>query len=705
MNNEIYIRRQNKIILVPVKTKRRNPDKAPLATVLKNIERLGYTFSKDVIEVLSYYSSSKLHKLYKEILPTLKRLKGDHILHRPMYPDFPSQVMGADEAELYINALLHYFGDWIGVRILPEYEVSPRPSLLENTRLQVIGLGSEEEFKSIFTSLVGANTSISETDKEDLGWFLQFYKERILPSLPERIPQRENLAVLTASVIDFVPSHIPKIFTLYRTPTDVLRLAVSMSGGDVSLASNTKFRSFSRYHRRVLLSLLESTLGSEIEMFSHRGKWLRLGERLHPGETKHRKKFPKALKAFDRLRENKPSERSFNAKVESLLEQNKIQKVATLLSSNPGYFTRRLDQLTRKAKTAKTANAVVNKFSKVVNEVATPVLLQVSSHFRTRNGQTLRTFLPKGSLAKAFVVEGERPELDQQLCERISNICEQELVERWKKLPKLGKIYVDSSLKDFTVPFSQRSSSKALRTVSRGSKFDLGDKGTVRFFLYWKQAELNRTDIDLSAVMFSEDWNLVEQVSYTNLRSSKLNACHSGDITSAPDGASEFIDLDIKYALGKGARYITMNVYSFTGQTFCDIPECFAGWMTREEVNSGEIYDPKTVDNKIDLANEGTASIPLVLDLLERKVIWVDLALKSANSVWANNVHGSLNTVTLLTKSFVELKKPDLYTLFRLHGEARGQLVYSPEEADNVFSVDEGITPYDIEEIISEYLM
>ena len=38
--------------------------------------------------------------------------------------------MEAPAAELYVNALLHYLGDWIGARILPVCPAAERPPLI-----------------------------------------------------------------------------------------------------------------------------------------------------------------------------------------------------------------------------------------------------------------------------------------------------------------------------------------------------------------------------------------------------------------------------------------------------------------------------------------------------------------------------------------------------------------------------------------------
>ena len=151
--------------------------------------------------------------------------------------------------------------------------------------------------------------------------------------------------------------------------------------------------------------------------------------------------------------------------------------------------------------------------------------------------------------------------------------------------------------------------SRSLRTLVRGSKIAFPEKGdTIRFFLWWKEGEAGgkhtgRADLDLSAVLYGADWWYKERISYTYLRSAKYRACHSGDITSAPEGACEFIDIDVPSVLSYGGRYVMMSVNSYTRQRFSDLPECRAGWMMREHPNSGEVVnrDP-SMKEVVDLA-------------------------------------------------------------------------------------------------------
>ena len=135
-----------------------------------------------------------------------------------------------------------------------------------------------------------------------------------------------------------------------------------------------------------------------------------------------------------------------------------------------------------------------------------------------------------------------------------------------------------------------------------------------------------RVDIDLSAAMYDEDWQYKRTCILHELTFKNFKAYHSGDITSAPKGASEFIDFDIPSVLKYGGRYV-VNLLSYTDQPYKDLPECFTGWMVRQYPGSGEIFEPSTVQDKVDITADTQISIPVILDLKERKLIWTDLSL------------------------------------------------------------------------------
>ena len=205
----------------------------------------------------------------------------------------------------------------------------------------------------------------------------------------------------------------------------------------------------------------------------------------------------------------------------------------------------------------------------------------------------------------------------------------------------------------------------------------------------------------MSALALDTDSGFKTTIAYYNLKD--IGGYHSGDITSAPDGASEFIDIEISKFLKSGIRYVLMSVNSYTNQPYCDLPICFAGFMIRQFPNSGEIYEPLTVENKFDLTANTRIAIPIIIDLYERKVIWTDLSLMGDPST-NNNVHNNLSSVTIINKSMTTLTKPNLFDLFKLHIAARGERTFDIKEANTIFAIDNGIKPSDIDILVSEYL-
>lgn len=674
-------------------------------TIAKNFEELGYRCSLQLLKMLENSNIDDLINFYKAIVPVLQKVRGGHKSFNPMYPNFPKQVMEFSDAQLYNNAIKHYYASFISDLVdnteivwSPETDEKEKRAKMDEcvkklSKLTMLDVGSEDDFNNIFTQLVASNSSLSESDKEIVKWFCE--NRQVESLLPGKISQKETIAMLAGWLN--MPSYLIKYF---KTATDVLRLAVVLSGGDVSLAAPTKFIKFKRNIRKFILNAFEQCSVLTEDMLRRIEQFKRLGEIIHPGEYKER--YPKTFEAFQVLR-NKTKFETFYSKVEKCLIVGDSTGAADLLSTRPGEFARRLDHVIRLngKETFEKKEILIDKFLKVAPQVATPLLVQVFNHFHYRQHNALRAFFPKGAVAKVQLSEDGLPQIDHTVNEVIAHHVRKILVKRFSKLPSLGKVYIDPKMFDQNIPFAMRSASKSLRTVARGSKFELPEGSTIRMFLWWMNGE-DRTDVDLSAKIMNENFEPVADISYYSLRNESIQGYHSGDITNAPHGACEFIDLNIENTAKKG-RYVCMVLNSFTCQPYCDLPECFAGWMMRSKPNSGEVFEARTVQDKIDLSSNTTISMPVILDLHERKMIWMDLALKS-HAAFANNTKTNSSNISKMSRAIVNLHRPKLYDLFCMHADARGTEVGDRNEADTVFSINEGITPYHTDLILSEYL-
>lgn len=705
--NEILLRRKNKVIVE--KGNATEPNNQYITTIMKNVEALGYTFSKELFETLQTLNKDELRAFYLELIPMLKELVGADVIYNPMYPNFPETVMEADYIELYINAIVHY---WSNGTLYPNEKKNERLPLFEETKIKIIDLGTVDDLHSIFNNLCQSKTSISQTDKEDLEWIFKNMQVKF----PNEIPLKENVALIGKLYLEnYLLATTKDIQKYFKTATDVLRLITAMSDGDISLTTNTKFRSFKRKERRLLLELLQNCGAIEEDMLRYKNKWIRVGERIHPSEYSEAQ-FGKVITAFNKLRNGIKIE-TFAGKVTKAIETEDYKSALMLLKKRPGELARKLDHLLRNINDK---NSVINTFKDVASDVSTPVLLQVKEHFAHRNDKLeSRVFFPKGNLARCHCIENTLAGIDEKYCNAIVKICENALIENYKNKEFLGNVYLSDEFKKYIVPFSQRSASKSLKTIVRGSKLPIPENtNALRAFIWWTNMDdsndrygRGRVDIDLSAAIFDEDWNYMEHVSYTNLRSERYKACHSGDITNGGtvdgNGVSEFLDVDIDSVVEYGARYVVYQVYSYTGQKYSDMPHVMFGWMGRDDVKSGEIYEPKTVEQKMDLASQSIVCIPVIFDCVNREVIWCDmnLSLNGCHGHYGgNNVESNLSGVAATCYSIVNMSKPNLYDLIDLHIRARGLRVDNKENADIVFDIDDGITPFDTEVFSGEYI-
>ncbi|MDO4324878.1 MAG: hypothetical protein Q4E24_02390 [bacterium] len=724
--NDILLRRRHKIWIE--RGTAAEPSERYLVTILKNIEGLGFTFSRELYELLRTFTVEELYGFYLELIPALKKLVGADVVYRPMYPNFPQSVMEEEYVQLIVNALVHY---WTDGQYYPAEQKKERLPYVDVEKLTVLTVGTREDLTEIFYQLCQSKTSISDTDKEDLTWMFENLSGL---TFPDEIPLKENAALIGMLYLEHNPlASAEAIQKYFKTATDVLRLVTAMSGGDLSLAANCRFRSFKRRERRILMDLLMGCGAIEEDMLRYQNRWIRVGERIHPGEYSPQK-YQKVLTAFDKIRNNKEIV-TFYSQVEGALKEKNTARALALLEKRPGELARRLDFLLRICQInmdGAQKDEILDVWEEKAHEVTSAVLLQVREHFKNRfeSRNELRVFFPKGKLAYGICVPNTLSPLAEADCQRIVQSCETALKRQFSEKAPLGKTYLSEELRHYLIPFSQRSASKAAKTVARGSAFPIGeDAKAIRGFIWWtntdkpscqeesggpvsnsRMKEESRVDLDLTAAIFDKNWKLKEYVSYTNLRSKTYRACHSGDIVNGGpkngEGVAEFLDADIESVLKFGGRYIVYQVYSYTRQKFNTLDNCRFGWMEREDVNSGEIFEPKSVRQSMDLTAESTVAIPVIFDCLEKRVIWCDmnLSLSQTGRRFGNNIESNLSGVALAGYAMTHLKKPNLYDLISLHVQARGELVETKEEADTIFDVEEGITPFQTEYIQSELL-
>lgn len=650
--------------------------------------RLGFVMSSSLYDEIRKLSTESIYEISNNIIPILKRIKGDHVKHKPFYVNFPTQVIDATDYVLFINQMIHY---WTSGKFLPSYTEDFRKFDIEIVDFITLNHCTTDDIFNVFTTILKSNESISSSDLKIIEYMMDNYSNKI--RYPENIPYKENLCV----VVSLFLKKDASIIGLVKTATDILRVATYLSNGDITLTTNTKFKSFSRKIRRHLIGAI-LCVASEEDIKRHKNKWVKLFHILHVGDYSDI-----VYKLAQKPRENKPMH-SIRGTISKLLLERDIVGALKLYTHRSGDFARNLASLLRDY--SNDHILICEAFNSCVDKVSTRVLLQIIGHFNNINNDVPRLIFPKTASQKIIVLKKSDINISNETIDKIIEIINKSLINRFSILPDLGKVYIDECLKKCPIPAQMRSTSKSFNIVARGThlKFEESANNFLRMFVYWVGQ-----DIDLSATLHDENFNMINNISYHNLRIQTKDdddiAYHSGDITQAPKGASEFIDLNLSKLRQMNIRYIVMEVIVFSGTTFDLHKECFAGWMFRKYPSSNEIFQPKTVVNKFDITAKSMFSIPVIFDIVENESIWCDTVFNRNNLAVRNILTTAFNIKNVL-KSMVSLNKYNLYDLFNLHCQARkGVIVENIEEADIVFSINKGVTPMSINEICANYII
>src|SRR5450756_170016 len=279
----------------------------------------GFKCSRQLLERLAGCEPEYLTDKAVQVIGWARELAGDHVKHNTYFIDFPRNVPDtlefwsglladavrhhAEAGQVTVDGVLGPDGVFaLNLLSLPGYgryrhtfgRMLARhdeliPALSDRVTLLHPGGSLADEASELFGELAGSTVPLSG---ERLEWLrllagtladaTVFPESTVFPAgiVPE-VLVRENLAVINAARVRAGQS--PSV----GTPTDVLRLAAELSGGDVTLRAPVRFRSLPRRQRRLLLlaalgQVAEGRLG-DVRQYAE--PWKRLGERLHPHES------------------------------------------------------------------------------------------------------------------------------------------------------------------------------------------------------------------------------------------------------------------------------------------------------------------------------------------------------------------------------------------------------------------------------------
>jgi hypothetical protein len=120
-----------------------------------------------------------------------------------------------------------------------------------------------------------------------------------------------------------------------------------------------------------------------------------------------------------------------------------------------------------------------------------------------------------------------------------------------------------------------------------------------------------------------------------------------------------------------------MVVNNYSGMPFGQLQRAYAGLMLREDLG-GAHFDPRTVALRFNLSGDNGVFLPLVLDLRESRLHWLDVHSKGAFEL--NNVETSKQAIAKICPELMSYfgsgVRPSIYDLALLHAAARAERVF-----------------------------
>ena len=684
-----------------------------IAAILDSFASLGFGLDAKSIKMLNTFSEDDLTSFYNANYALLSEFIGNNVKHKVFYKNFP-KVDKITFESYWIRATLHYLTaseDDYGFFNEDIKDFKRVNTIDKNSRkLHIISLKEGITILGkYFTELLEQKNAISRSNLEYLSIFM---KENMHLINPTSIPFHENMGnyvslLYKQQILEY------KHLGFIKNITDILRIYASISNASALLEGKIKFISLPRKYRLIFIRKMDEIALNKNnipeDMHRHEFYWKKALEKLHIGEYQQFDTINKYVKQF----RNDDYETYYGN-----LEKNKNDQdeYLRLLSSRPGDFARRIDAILRNENYD--VEKSLKSFENIASNISTTVLLQLWQFYKNRLPQEDNRIVSfnKNNKKIYLQIKDNRKLISNDIALRMLTIIEKTLEKIYEGYERIENVYVSPNMKNYALPTNSRNASSQTKTLTYGTRVPLNGRGKkyIRFFTHWKNLPKKddkeedyydgRIDIDLSIELVSEDFKDFTSVAWHNIDGGKkFSTFHSGDIVTAPEGASEFVDLDYK-AARKYYRYALVNNVVFSGQEFYQIPECFSGVMfLNNKGKKGDIFQASRVKHKFSLTQkESNHNVSYLIDLKTMELIWVDAPISgSCYNVVASK---SMGILSVLIKDLMKTRM-NFYDFLMLH-KSHISFVDKKEKADFIISDEEDATlkPYDIETISSKWL-
>lgn len=624
-------------------------------------------------------------KLNIDIFKYASKMMGENI-PLPFYEGFPESVLKLTVDELQLDQLIHYIitygqGDFStpGHSLLEEnIKRNAFSEFYQIKKFRVLSLDEAIEYLYSVMDDMASNSRPLTQAQYDV--FLLMYEE--YGYLPKNFKSKDILARLYLDTNK-------DIFIAYFELNDVLRI-LGYIQNDYYRKSELLPLNLKNCHRKIITNLIDKITerNSNIDYCYEKKKYWNI--LLHHIHYKPKNECGKELLKAMRGNENK----SVYSIMENRINNGDVLGALDIVikEKGNGEALRHLDYFFSRAEK--------NEIKEILNRINMKnpiILLQLYYHYNSYERKyRVFTYSRYNLLYSYKEHKDEYNKRKSFIKSPIRKILLKYIYDELKLILKdrVGKVYIDPEMKNIAFPIKEDISNIGYGVLPKGSRIKLNDNNVIRAFTYWELVN----DIDLSVLGITNDGKIKEFSWRTMAFNQQKGIVFSGDQTSGYNGGSEYFDIDIKEFKKDNPNVLKLifidNVYSAI--TFKDIV-CRAGYMERESISSGEIYEPKTIKTAFTINGDSFVVYLFAIDLVNNEFVWLNTNKNSFNIIAANEEFDFIEKIFKYRDIF------SLYDFFNLCGS----VVDNIEEADLIVSDSydnndkDIIHSYDIERILA----
>lgn len=689
-----------------------------ILTIINNMSYYGFIPSQPVFEKIKCFSEKELSSFWSVLDTELSNITCDslNISDYVVYANFPEEVLKMDQLTYWLKQVFIYLG--VPYDSISE-EKQDRDVLTEIKRLRVLDIENEETISNIFNSLVKKTSVWSIEEYENVLSIVSensLFKNLTLSDFGFKLNGISfSKCLLKEEVFNFG----------LNDATDVMRFVSLLVNEQADLRKVKTFKSIPRSLRKTALIMLENSKNFENDISFNTSLWKKLLCALHPSESNNFPRCYSVLDSLCKNTYKKTVETQIasilqslkpkahkkavvifpdkNAQLSTVVKKYKGKEIPhDLIPDSPFAIALTNHVLYEKVKNKKNnaflntsvdtedldasviklhslyaqrPNLAIKNFQNLYSifgqkaigflEVAVDSqtvyqLLKFKNYLKNIVEDNTRIATPRGDWSKMRVFSNSIY-FDELTLKKAFSLIDSSISKKMNSYLPNGVI-LDEKCKDIKLPHN----GQELATFGSGTKFDIPSNiNFIRTNIYWDVSHKHHVWFDNGFSFFDNKWKSLGACCW-NSTNSDYGACFSGDPTSANnDGyAVQFIDLDINKLLENGIRYAVWSALAFNNIPFSDpmVNNVFAAMQLCENPQAGELFEPSRANLSFNLKGDTKNKYIAFVDLVERKVIYLDLTLYSK----VNSAKSNLKTLEKYMPALCEFnnRQPSVYDLF-----------------------------------------